>query len=58
MYESQSLKMKKFWKKVTPDFKFRIHLVNYNNSIRKMKSEPGVILKKNRTREESYRIKK
>jgi len=44
IYKSQSLKMKKFWKKATPDFKFRIHLVNYNNSIRKTKSEPGVIL--------------
>jgi len=38
--------MKKFWKKVIPDFKFWIHLVNYNNSIRKTKSGPGVILEK------------
>jgi len=46
LFTNLSLKMKKFWKNVTSDFKIRIHLVYYNNSIRKTKSEPGVILEK------------
>jgi len=50
--------MKKFWKKAILDFKIRINLTNYNNSIRKTKSEPGVILKKNKARDESRRVGK
>jgi len=48
--------MKKFWKKDISDFKIRINPENYNNSIRKTKSGPGIILKKNRAREESHRV--
>jgi len=50
--------LKKFWKKVIPDFEIRINLKNYNNSIWKTKSGSGVILKKNRAREEKYRVEK
>jgi len=50
--------MKKFWKKAIPDFEIRINLVNYNNSIRKTKSRPGVILEKKRARKESHRVGK
>jgi len=57
-YESQSLKLKKFWKKVILDFEIQINLENSNNSIRKTKSGSGVILEKNRACEERHRVEK
>jgi hypothetical protein len=43
--------MKKFWKKIVPDFKIRTNLENINNAVRKAKSGPGVTVEKNRAPE-------
>jgi len=43
---------------VIPDFEIRINLENSNNSIWKMKSGSGIILEKNRAREERHRVGK
>ena len=58
VYESQSLKLKKFWKKAIPDLEIWINLENSNNSIRKTKSESGVILEKNRACKERHKVGK
>jgi len=51
--------MKKFWKMIIPDFKFRTNVENLYNSFRKTKSRPGVKMEeKNRPREERHKVGK